>query len=157
MPSLRESMAKFAALDNEQQRVFVVAVVWLPLFGIGLRAIGIARSLRWLQARSRPPGDAPHGTLLELDGARRIGDAVNAAARHGLVTTTCLPRSFLLAWLLQRRGIDCTLKIGVKVTTGLLAAHAWVEYRDVPVNDRVDIGLEFASFDHLVPLAAFLP
>src|SRR5208282_1246616 len=55
---------------------------------------------------------------------------------------SCLIRSLVLLRLLARWGIDSALVIGVRLKDGSLAAHAWVEYRGIPLLDSG--GGEFA-------------
>ena len=80
---------------------------------------------------------------------------MNIATRHTPFRATCLSRSLLLGWLLRRRGVASDLRIGVRLTNGVLDAHAWVECSGVPVNDRPDIAAQFALFCDLVPLGSF--
>jgi hypothetical protein len=51
--------------------------------------------------------------------------------------------------------VESQLRIGVRLNQGRLDAHAWVECEGVPVNDRPDVGAQFASFGDIVPLDAF--
>ncbi len=81
------------------------------------------------------------------DEVQAIRTAVEIAARHTPVRPTCLTRSVTLWWLLGRRGIESTVRIGVRAVDGLLEAHAWVERGGQVVNDRKDVGEEFAAFD----------
>jgi len=81
---------------------------------------------------------------------------VNLAARHSPFPATCLTRSLLLQWLLLRRGVASQLRIGVRLHSKSLQAHAWVECDGVPVNDSVDIASQFAPFAASLPAAAFM-
>jgi hypothetical protein len=72
---------------------------------------------------------------------------VDAAARRGPYSATCLPRSLTLWWLLRRRGIDSYLRIGVRKAAGRIEAHAWVELRGLVLNDQGDVSQRFAPFD----------
>ncbi|MBK7991648.1 MAG: lasso peptide biosynthesis B2 protein [Comamonadaceae bacterium] len=130
------------------------AVGW-PLCGpAGLRVLG-----RVLRFQARPPRSDCRlkraGKAMSLPDIQALGELVNIAARHTLGPRTCLTRSLLLGWLLRRRGVASDLRIGVRLTNGVLDAHAWVECDGIPVNDRPDVGAQFASFGDLVPLEAF--
>jgi hypothetical protein len=55
--------------------------------------------------------------------------------------------------LLQRRGIETALRIGVRPagasepgSSGGLLFHAWIEVGGVPVNDVLDVGDRFLAF-----------
>lgn len=88
---------------------------------------------------------------MTLPAMQSLAEAVNIAARHTPFPATCLTRSLLLDWLLQRRGVTSDLRIGVRLTEGALDAHAWVEYKGIPVNDLPYVASQFASFGELVP------
>jgi hypothetical protein len=136
-----------------QQRAVVLASALLPLCWLSLRIFGVARLFKWLQASS--PKFPPLPPSLAVTQA--LGHAVNVAASHSLFPATCLTRSLLLAWLLRRRGVVCSLRIGVMLFSGQLKAHAWVECEGVPVNDRPDVVAEFAPFNDLAAIPAIAP
>lgn len=71
--------------------------------------------------------------------ARRTAEMVNAAARWGVYDATCLRRSLVLWWLLRRRGIAASLRIGAHIEMGAFSAHAWVEFQDEVINDVPDV------------------
>lgn len=126
------------------------AVIWLPLFWLGLRILGLRRFQNWLR-RDRPRIDSS----LSSDKIARIATLVNTAASHAPFPASCLTRSLLLGWILRRRGVASRLRIGVRLTGGVLDAHAWVEYAGIPINDRPDVCDEFAPFVEIVPPGAF--
>ena len=145
-------LARFSALTLSQQRMLLAAWFLLPFFWLGLSKLGLARLHALLQRRRLTVNP---GSALALPEIQALGEAVNIAARHSPFPATCLTRSLLLDWLLQRRGIWSQLRIGVRLTQGMLDAHAWVECEGVPVNDLPDIATQFASFGDLIPLRAF--
>ena len=143
--------AQFRALGTAQQRMLLVAWAWLPVFWLGLRVLGLSRFQVWLQRSTA----LPIRDSLAISDIEAFSRAVNIAARHTPFPTTCLTRSLLLNWMLRQRGISSTLRIGVRLSSGALYAHAWVERHGVPVNDRPDIATEFAAFEDAVPSTAF--
>ena len=143
-------LVQFHNLNAMQKRTLMAAWLWLPLFWLGLRVLGLPRFQAWLL--KAPVRSA---LSLTLPVVRALGDAVNIAARHTPFPVTCLTRSILLGWLLHRRGVASDLRIGVLLTQGMLEAHAWVECEGVPVNDSPDVNAQFASFGDLIPLKAF--
>ena len=151
-PPRSSRLAQLCALTAAQLRTLAAAWVWLPLFWLGLRFMGLPRLQACLQCR---PVAADPVQALTLPDIQALGEAVNIAARHTPFPATCLTRSLLLGWLLRRTGVESQLRIGVRLTEGALAAHAWVECQGIPVNDRPDVGAQFASFGDLVPLKAF--
>ena len=143
-------LAQFHNLNAMQKRTLLVAWLWLPLFWLGLRVLGLPRFQAWLL---RAPARSAHSLTLPV--VKALGEAVNIAARHSLFPATCLTRSLLVGWQLRRRGVASKLRIGVRLTQGMLDAHAWVECEGVPVNDSPDVNAQFASFGNLIPLEAF--
>ena len=150
MSRLRRHLARFRALNGADQRTLLIAAFWMPLFWLGLRVWGLPRFQARLQVSPMTPAVA-----MTLPDIQALGSLVSIAARHTLGPRTCLTRSLLLGWLLRHRGVDSQLRIGVRLTNGVLDAHAWVEWEGVPVNDQPDVGMQFASFGDLVPLEAF--
>jgi hypothetical protein len=112
--------------------------------------MGFHRFQAWLQRAGSPGAEA-----LSPEEITRLGALVNIAARHVPCPVTCLTRSLLLGWLLRRRGVATSLRIGVRLTHGVLDAHAWIEHAGIPVNDRKDVSEQFAPFDDGLSLEAF--
>jgi hypothetical protein len=144
--------AQFRNLSRAQKRVLIAAWLWLPVFWIGLRALGPTRFHSRLQ---RKPIVVQHASPMTQDEIRSFAETVNIAARHTPFPATCLSRSLLLSWLLRRHGVASELRIGVKLNAGTLLAHAWVECGGHPVNDRADIADEFHPFASQPPMTAF--
>ncbi len=150
MQHLTHKLRQFLALTAPERSTFLAATAMLPLFWISLRVLGLQRLQTRLQ---RTP--LRHPATLAADDLPRLGKLVNSAAHHALGPANCLTRSLYLWWLLRRRGIDCQLRIGVRLTGGVLDGHAWVEYAGVPVNDRADVSADFAPFDKPVSPSLF--
>lgn len=106
-------------------------------------------------ARTRPVGTSGLTRDEELNFARDTALALAAAIKYGPWRPRCLLRSLTLARCLGRRGILCSLRIGVPVEQAGpgpaaapdFSAHAWVEYDGVVLNDREDIAGEYTAFD----------
>ena len=58
----------------------------------------------------------------------------------------CLSRSLVVQWLLQRSGIESSLRIGVHREGLRLEAHAWIEVDHRPVNDSQAVVERFEAF-----------
>lgn len=144
------NLAKFSSLSVSEQWTILTAAACMPLFSAGLRIFGLRRLDAWLRTAR-----VPEKRGLPPEQVMRLGDLVNIAARHVPCGATCLTRSLVLGWLLQRRGVATELRIGVRLVGGVLDAHAWVEYLGVPVNDRRDVALQFAPFSGSPALPAF--
>lgn len=143
-------LTRFRARTPGERRTLLKAAACLPGIWLGLRVMGLPR-FRALLERSYVPAIAK----LSLADIQNLGELVNIAVCHGPFPATCLTRSLLLVWLLNRRGIHSDLRIGVRLTQGTLAAHAWVECDGIPVNDRVEAIRQFDPFGDPVPANAF--
>ncbi|NIM71258.1 MAG: lasso peptide biosynthesis B2 protein [Xanthomonadales bacterium] len=136
-----------AGRPARQWRVLAGSALLLPVVGWWLRRGGVRHARTRLQALagSRAAPAPADGEVLAT--ARALAAAVNAAARRGPYRANCLRRSLVLEWWLQRRGIDCRLRIGVDTADGGLAAHAWVEHRGVVLNDRPEVAEHYAVLE----------
>lgn len=77
-----------------------------------------------------------------------VGEMVILASRHyPFYQPTCLRRSLVLWYLLRRRGVPASLKLGVRATGGELEGHAWVEQDGHVVGDEPQIGQEYEPID----------
>lgn len=150
MNHITANWTKFSVIPWAERRTLLGAMAWLPLLWLGLHVLGLRRLQAWLQCENPLITNS-----LSPDEIVRIAALVNIAALYAPFPATCLTRSLLLRWLLCRRGVASQLRIGVRVTQGVLDAHAWVEYAGVPVNDRPDVGEQFAPFAEILPPGAF--
>lgn len=143
-------LKKLLDLPFQQQEVLCGALLLLPLFALLVRALGFGRFRHWLDERTTLPM-----AVVTAQEISAIACAVNMAARLGPFKASCLTRSMVLKWLLRNRGVGTSLRVGVRTDSGMLDAHAWVEYQGVPINDRIDIGDHYAAFDTALTLSAF--
>ena len=147
---MNSKLSKFLALSGAAKWTFLLAVVMLPLFWLGLRVFGLARFQVWLERAPLVARESP--TVAEMSD---IGAVVNRAAQYAPGPVTCLTRSLYLRWLLRCLGIASDLRIGVQLEQGRLDAHAWVEIAGVPINDAPDVGQRFAAFNEPLSPRAF--
>lgn len=117
-----------------ERRLFAAA--WLMLVGITVstKLAGFQRTRAVLASRRGPPRPAATSDAAP-DRVLATSQLVDAASRNTGLRHTCLHRSLALWWLMRRRGVDVTLKIGARRCTDGLEAHAWVEHAGVIVND----------------------
>jgi transglutaminase superfamily protein len=138
---LRSTVTKFLALSLAERRLFVTSALLLPACAAALHVAGFSRSRDWL-ARC-----AQHWrTSLDVHPSR-LAAIVNAAAHRLPVPCSCLTRSLALDWMLQHRGVESELRIGVRFVEGRLEAHAWIEVDGRPLNDSADVTDRFAPFE----------
>jgi hypothetical protein len=105
------------------------AKAWIGAFPVelSLAALGLASTLRWIEAASPARGRSRPSALSVADGERAVGRAY----RVHLLRGKCLPRA-LLQYLLHRRdGAEVHFIVGVRRSagegSGSIDAHAWVE------------------------------
>jgi hypothetical protein len=115
------------------------SMVLLPCVRVLLWTRGYRRTMRLLSTRVQQPRPA-NGSADVPDPVAEIASAVTAAARPAPFRSRCLARSITIWLLCRRRGHDTQVLIGVAPPEGgRLPAHAWVEYRGVPLNDTADV------------------
>ena len=141
-----ENLRRFSALEPPAQKLFLRALVTLPLVGLSLKLRGFegTRSkLRKTVSHAAPQiASDPLNKQIAL-----TAHMVNAADRHGLVHPSCLVKSLTLWWLLGRQGITSQLRVGVRKEGGNLEAHAWVEREGIALNEPEERHRHYAAFD----------
>jgi hypothetical protein len=141
-----ERLRRFSLLERSAQRVFLRAIVLLPLVSLSLRWRGFRVTQAALERFLSPAG-------LEKDSeaaSRRAAlsaHMINVADRHGLVHPSCLVKSLTLWWLLGREGIRSDLRIGIRKENETFEAHAWVEREGVALNEPDEHHRHYAAFD----------
>lgn len=109
-------------------------------------ALVVAQVVVWTRPRGQLVGassatgvdEAPAERLTTPDerAARRLSLAVRRAGAYGVFRPLCLVRAVALQRMLERRGISGTsVRVGVRVTGGRFAAHAWVQRGDLVLGD----------------------
>lgn len=124
MKSLIKPARTLFGLPSQERRL--LAQVWLLLLAtdLALRLFPFPTILDYCQRRTMPQGKS--STLL-LPPTSRLTWLVEAAGRYCPMGTSCLKEALVLSWLLARRGMPATLRIGVGRQNGAFAAHAWLE------------------------------
>lgn len=138
-------------LGPADRRDAAVAACLLPVVWGALR-IPRVRLLQSLPSTAAAQSLDHH----QLEQTRALAKLVNSVAASLLGPNQCLTRSLVLQWMLRRRGVASQLRIGVKRHHQQLSAHAWVECRGVPVNDKSDVADEYAVFGDTVRMADFV-
>ncbi len=135
-------LAKLKQMTGFERRLLLQAWLLLPVVRIMLWLMGYRRTLASLRFLLRFSADQTD-TNLSATASREMhkraatfGRLVTGAANNNLITINCLPRSLVLWWMLRRNGLAADLRIGVQKEADVFAAHAWVEYSGIPVNDQ---------------------
>jgi hypothetical protein len=120
------------------------AATLVTLASLVVQTVGSAPLMRLLgrahppEPRGRPPA---RGTAVRARGLARTVDRV---ADRLPWAAPCLPRALATRAMLRRRGIPCTLHLGI-ASTSPLTAHAWVTAGGTVVQG--------GPIDHVTPLA----
>jgi hypothetical protein len=136
---VRRDLASLGRLSWSDRWLLVESVATTAVVALGLRVLGLNRLRSWLQRLAPLRGAAgqadtrPDAAI--TDRTVRLARIVGIGARRGPLGGQCLHRSLTLWWLLRRRGIDSSLKIGARLEDRDLEAHAWVEREGVILND----------------------
>ena len=106
----------------------ILAQAWglFVVVDLGLKILPFKHLLtlcqKWPASNGRDVAPVPSPSLA------RVVWLVEVAGRYTPVNGTCLRKALVLSWILGRRGIATTLRIGVARRGGTsLTAHAWLE------------------------------
>jgi hypothetical protein len=152
-----DAWRRFSHLSGSERATVLEAAVGLVVTWLALRVVGFRR---WKNVLDAPifvahPSTLAAGDLLAR--ARHITRLQSAAARHLFLRTNCLEQAMVLCFLLRRSGIAADLRFGARKQSARLEAHAWVEYRGVPLNEDRGEHLHFLPFAGLNPQMETLP
>jgi hypothetical protein len=141
-----ERLRRFSALERPAQKLFLRALVLLPLVTLSLRWRGFRVTQTTLQ-RSLSDAHQRLDAALMSECVALTAHMVNAADRHGMVHPSCLAKSMTLWWLLGRQGIASHLRIGIRKEDEKFEAHAWVERDGAALNEPDEHHHHYAAFD----------
>ncbi|NND81264.1 MAG: lasso peptide biosynthesis B2 protein [Gammaproteobacteria bacterium] len=129
------------------------AAEWLWLVEGYARLCWVRACLRWagdqwlksrLQSTNIAPDDAADVVGLPQRKYAGMHESIRLAARLQGSSVACLPRSLVLAAMLQRRGCAARTVLGVAKNETGIASHAWVEVNGQPVSEPEQVSQDFA-------------
>lgn len=129
---------RMARLPMAKLRLLMEAAFWLCVARLALAFVPFPRIGRYLGSlHPSSPQDLIRDAAA-LQTARRVGQAVNAAAHHSPVEMVCLPRA-LAAWqMLHRRHVASRLHFGVPLQPepgrAGLQTHAWLSSQGAEIT-----------------------
>ena len=129
------------------ERSLLICAVWLlPLVAIALQVKGLrfTQDLLLLAFRSRRSNSEPNSEQIWT-----TVRMVKTAAKYYQPWANCLKKSLVLWILLRDRGIISEIRIGVQRESTTFAAHAWVEYQGIVLNDGDDVHQRFQAFERI--------
>ena len=126
---------------GERWRLLAIMLA-LPGISAMVNVLGVVRTRHWLESASRVRIRRGAG-VEDLRAAERLARLAQIAGRNGAIEATCLRQALLLNWWLRRRGLDPSLRLGVRKQDEVFDAHAWVELEGVPLGQS---RVEHAAF-----------
>lgn len=146
-----EPLQRFRAMEPNARGLFLRAAVLLPLISLSLRLRGFRSTQASLQKHIT--GAAPKRyDSTDLAKAECTARMVRAAADRSIGGATCLERSLVLWWLLERQGIASSVRIGARKIGPKFEAHAWVECDGLALNEPDEVHEHYAAFDEAFPV-----
>ena len=141
--ALRWRWRRWRGLNPSERRTFIAALCMFPAVTLAMRAFGFGRVYAVL-------GRGAQKTSQVSETCEVCAEMVELAARNSLIHPTCLVRSLVLWRFLRTRGIESSLRIGVRMREKKMEAHAWVERAGRVLNDMPEIGKQYAAFDQAI-------
>jgi len=120
---LSERLQRVFQLSRGERFLLGQAWVLFLLADLALRILPFKTLLALLQQLRKSEGPAVVGP----PSVARLVWLVDVAGRFTPVNVTCLKQALVLSWILGRRGIATTLRIGVCRQDRGIEAHAWLE------------------------------
>jgi Transglutaminase-like superfamily len=118
----------------------------LPLVTVTLRVLSFRRTTALLARLDLASRRRVANQNERMEDLCRASYVVSLAAKHSIIPTSCLPKALTLLWLLNRRGVEADLRVGLKTRAGRLESHAWVESGGLPLNDWAEVSSDFTPF-----------
>ena len=129
-------LGRFVRLPWRDRLLLVKALAVLSIVSLLLRAFPVQRVYRMLGGSDLNTDPARSDQRAAgMARALSIARIFEIAARHTPLTSTCLPRSLTLWWLLRREGLEARLRLGARKHGERFQAHAWVEHGGVPIGE----------------------
>lgn len=96
--------------------------------------------------RTAQSSEIVSNNLVQQDGllhAMRVHESVRLAARLHFVEQACLPKSIVLADMLNAQGAQAQVMLGVSKQNGQFRSHAWVEIEGQMVSEPENVLQDF--------------
>jgi hypothetical protein len=134
---LRRGLQRWRSMPPGERSALLQLMVALPIAGAALSVLGFARVRRIAEFRIDTAADEPRLDAQAIQSAQRYAILAETAALRGPYRATCLRQSLALCWLLRRKRLPATLRLGVRSADQPFEAHAWVELGGVPLGSAM--------------------
>ncbi len=112
---------KLRSLSPSEVWFLVEAAAAVVAFDVAFRLFSSKTCLAFLGRKQSSQGGQQKVNL------QRMAWLVDVADRYAPGKSSCLRQTAALAWLLRRRGVATSLRIGVARQEGKFTAHSWLE------------------------------
>ncbi len=126
----------------------VEASVLVPLVALAVKLLGYGRTHRLLNRVAAVVGRATNTDPETASLVTRVRLVIRAVKLRGPLSGNCLSQSLALWFMLARRGVVSTLRIGTSMEDGDFRAHAWVEHQGRALNAGPRVLATYNPFDH---------
>jgi Transglutaminase-like superfamily len=113
---------RFVAAPRADRRLLTESVICLMAARLAIALLPMSGLLRRIGTLEEESECEPHAVAAAA--ARRVAAAIRAVSRHLPSLGSCLPQALAGHAMLRRRGISCTVCLGLARKEGRLAAHA---------------------------------
>jgi len=135
---MKARISKFLDLTRGNWAVFFSSILLLPSVSISLSTLGYKRTKALLMRFTYVDAPHPRTKVSDFEKAKTIAQLVGIVARYNLFNTSCLRRSLVTWYLLERRSITSRLVIGVNKHDGEFCAHAWLTVNGITLAENDD-------------------
>lgn len=126
MNPLARKLRTARGFSPETLRTFRVSLMWIPVAGGLIHALGFRR-LERLVSRCLVPAQPAPASLPPREVMEAVETGFRLALKYAPYKGTCLSRSVLLRALMKAQGLEAALYVGVRKDLESLQAHAWVD------------------------------
>jgi hypothetical protein len=123
----------------EDRVLFLQAFWWLTVADLQLRLGATRKDL----VSTNEPTCSVRRQAADIVRGRRYARWLESAARYHVIRARCLHQSLALHRWLRWEGEPTQVRIGVRITDGILQAHAWVLLGEEVINDSAAAVAEF--------------
>ena len=129
-------------------RLRLLVTLLVPLLQVLLKVYGFQKTLLLVKRISIFTCQPIDAGFIAQYGERSIMARYCRVMSSRYLLGQCLAKSLCLYFLLERKAIHAALVFGHrKESTGKFDAHAWLEYKGVPINDAADVRQRYVCFE----------
>ena len=132
----------FLKLPFSEKKAVVLMLVLIPIVELLLLGIGFKRTASLVWKPNMGASLSENDIDRMLTRYARLMKKVNRVLPYG----RCLAQSLVLGRVLQSKGIAVELVFGQSKIDQKLAAHAWLEYAGLPINESQNVARTYIPF-----------